>query len=170
MNKKVIVTLALLILVVCVFAYLNAGDREDRLLAQKEAKIFINYGGEKVDIISFDDILKLEQHEFEATLRSSGCTPNERVYKGALLKDLLKNYDIPLSDFDQVVARAVDGYTVALTSEEVLAQDNVYIVYQIDGEPMLPKEEGGLGPYQLVIRNDEFGQRWSKYLMELDIN
>ncbi|WP_353892856.1 molybdopterin-dependent oxidoreductase [Proteinivorax hydrogeniformans] len=170
MNKKILITLGILLGVIVVFAYLNLNDREERVLSQEEAKIFINFEDERVATVNFDDMLELAQHEFEVTLRSSSSPNKDNTYKGILMKDLLSKYDINLDDINQVITRAADGYTVALTQSEILDKDNVYIVYKENGEYLAPREDGGSGPYQVVIKQDQFGQRWNKFLMELDVN
>ena len=43
MNRKVLTSIIILVIIVGVFAYLNAGDVEDRALSQKEAILFLNY-------------------------------------------------------------------------------------------------------------------------------
>ena len=168
MNKKVIAAVIVLVVVVAVFAYLNSRDAEDRLLSQREARIFIA-AAETRETVDFETILELEEHSFAATLRSSDGGVREHTYTGVRMKDLLEHYGLDVSGAEQVLTRAADGYTVALTRDEVMDDDNVYIVYMIDAEPMASREEGGSGPYQVVIRKDEFGQRWNKYLMDIEI-
>lgn len=168
MNRTVLISLGVLVVAVCVFAYLNAADSEDRLRNQREAQIFVVAGGDRTPV-DFDAILKLEEYSFEATLRSSDGTVRDHTYGGVRMRDLLDHSGVDLAGAEQVITHAVDGYTVALSADEVLQEDNVYVVYMIDGEPMAPREDGGSGPYQLVIREDEFGQRWNKYLMEIEV-
>ena len=168
MNKKIIMILVILIGVAAVFAYLNTGDQEERLASQREAKIFIVFE-EKQHTVDFEKILSFEQHTFEAMLKSSGGVDVNNIYTGIRLQDLLAAYEIPLTDITQVITKAADGYTVALSPAEVLEEDNVYIVYKVNGEALSSKEEGGSGPYQLVIRQDPFAQRWNKFLMTLEV-
>ncbi len=169
MNKTLAVVVLALVLVVGVFAYLNWAEGGDRLQSQREATLFIVSGGERTHTVDFSDIEDLEQREFTATLRSSGSSPRDLTYTGVQLRHLLEHLDLDMGGIDQIVTRAADGYTVALGADEVSREDNVYIVYMIDGEPLAPKEAGGSGPYQLVIREDEFGQRWNKFLMEIEL-
>ena len=68
-----------------------------------------------------------------------------------------------------VIVRAIDGYTVALSIEEVLDEENVYLAYAIDGKPLRSKSQGGSGPYQLIVRKDQFSQRWCKFVVEIEI-
>ena len=168
-NGRVMIIVAILVVVVGVFAYLNAGDAGDRLASQREAEIYIAVDGERVATVEFDTIEALGQHTFTETLRSSSAADRDHEYTGVMMRDLFEHLDLNLEGADQVITRAVDGYTVALTVEEVLEDGNVYIVYEVNGEPLAPKEEGGTGPYQVVIRQDQFAQRWNKFLMELEL-
>jgi hypothetical protein len=67
----------------------------------------------------------------------------------------------------RAVIKGVDGYAVALTSNEVLQDDNVYLVFEKDGKQMKGKKRGGSGPYQVIIRQDQFSQRWCKFVTEI---
>ncbi len=169
MNKKIIIIVLILIVGVGILAYLNSVDSEDRLKNQRESVIFLQQDGEELTEVNFENIQELEQYEFEAVLRSSDSPDREVTYEGILLQDLFNENGISLTALEQVVIRAVDGYTVALSQDEIRIEDNVYLVYKADGEPLTPLEEGGSGPYQLVIREDDFGQRWNKGIMEIDI-
>lgn len=168
MNEKVIAAVSVLVIVVALFAYLNSRDAEDRLLSQREARIFI-VSAETRETVDFETVLELEEHQFTATLRSSDGGVRDHTYTGVRLRDLLEHHGLDVGGAEQVITRAADGYAVALTRDEVMDDDNVYIVYMIDGQPMASREEGGSGPYQVIIRKDEFAQRWNKYLMEIEI-
>ncbi len=170
MNRTVAAATAVLVVMVGIFAYLNMADRGDRLAAQREAKLYIEMHGERIATADFETVSGLPEHEFEATMRSSEGAVRDSVYTGVRLRDLLEYYDLPTDEVQQVITQAVDGYTVALNIDEVMQEDNVYIAYKIDGEPMASREDGGVGPYQLIIREDEFGQRWNKYLMEIKLD
>ncbi len=169
MSRPVAIAIGALVLIVGVFAYLNAGDVEDRHASQREAEIYIEVDGERIATVDFSAMQKLEEHEFTETLRSSEAAPRDHIYVGVKMRDLLQHYDLSVQEHEQIIARAADGYTVALTIEEVLEEDNVYVVYEEDGEPLAPKEAGGSGPYMVLIRQDEFGQRWTKFLMEIQL-
>lgn len=168
MNKRILLTITFLILAIILLSYLNAVDREERQISQENAVIWLKYADES-RAVSFADIKNLEQYTFDAVLRSSAGGEKKNSYKGVMLKDLLEAQGIRFSGISQVVTRAADGYTVVLGSQEVLEEDNVYIVYEMNGKSLKTKQDGGSGPYQLIIRKDAFGQRWNKFLMELDI-
>ncbi len=68
-----------------------------------------------------------------------------------------------------MIVRATDGYTIALSPKEVKDEDNVYLAYKLNGKLLKRKEEGGSGPYQVIIRKDEFSQRWCKFVVEIEL-
>lgn len=168
MNKKILLSLLVMLIIVIIFAVLNMADREDRLLSQREAVLFINYNNELTQV-SFDEILSLEQFEIETVLRSSSSDDKNHVYTGIRIKDLLNKFNINFNESNQLITKSVDGFTVVLSGKEVLDEDNVYIAYKMDGEPLTSKDRGGSGPYQIIVSKDTFAQRWNKFLMELEI-
>ena len=114
-------------------------------------------------------VKKQEEKTFSKELDTSDSGPVEHTYTGVPLKNVIKGVGINLEDKNQVVVKAVDGYTVALTAKEVREDDNVFLVYKSDGNLLKSKKEGGTGPYRLVIRNDQFGQRWCKFVTEVNV-
>jgi DMSO/TMAO reductase YedYZ molybdopterin-dependent catalytic subunit len=166
--KKVWIVVAILVVVVAVTAMLNRERLKEKIAGQENAILYLVADGTEYEI-TFADVSELEAKEFPAVLKSSGKPPVDTSYTGVQLKDLLAKAGINTEGKSQVVTKAADGYTVALTLEEVLQEDNVYICYKRDGKPLGTREEGGSGPYQLVIRKDEFGQRWNKYLLEIEV-
>lgn len=166
--KKVIIIFAVLALVVGVTALLNRQGIKEKAFSQRDAILFIKSDNFEAQV-DFDTILELKEVEFPAVLRRSGRPAVDTSYTGVQLKDLLEKVGAKTEGKSQVITKAVDGYVVALSMEEVLEEDNVYIVYKRDGEDLGRKEDGGSGPYQLIIRKDPFAQRWNKFLMEIEI-
>lgn len=137
---------------------------QDELTYQREAEIYIVVDGQQARTVDFDTILQLQQHQF-AVDRSDRDDTNS--YTGVLLRELLEAVGLNVEDADQFIAKAADGYTVALPAGEVRDDDLVFVVYKINDEPLSPAEEGGSGPYRIVVKDDEFGQRWVKHLEEI---
>ncbi len=166
--KKIYIIVLILAVAVGITAWLNRGDLEEKKRSQEDAILLLADADEEIEI-KFEDILELPQNEFDAVLRSSGKAPVDTSFKGVELHSIMSANGIDLTTVTQVVTISVDGYTVALSGDEVRALDNVYIVFERDGEDLGTREAGGSGPYQLVIRQDEFGQRWNKYLMRIEV-
>lgn len=168
-KRNVIIIIIVLALIVSIFAFINRSMVKDKKEVHENAEILLVKDEEKTTL-GFDEIKEIGEEEFKADLKSSGNPAKEHTYTGVPLKEILKKANISLGENAQIVVRSVDGFTVALDIDEVLEDDNIYLVYNIDGESIGSKEDGGSGPYQVIIRNDQFSQRWSKYVVEIEIN
>ncbi|RBP59676.1 molybdopterin-dependent oxidoreductase-like protein [Alkalibaculum bacchi] len=169
MNKKSIgIIMLILIAIIAIFALVNRGLIKNSQEAHANAEVLIT-GDNVEDKFTYDQIIKLGEEEFTAIFDSSNTDPEEHKYTGIPLKNLIEEAEIRLEDKQQVNIRAIDGYTVALKPDEVLEDENVYLAYKQDGEPIKSKEEGGSGPYQVIIRKDAFSQRWCKFVAEIEI-
>ena len=169
MNKKSIgIIMLILIAIIAIFALVNRGLIKNSQEAHANAEVLIT-GDNVEDKFTYDQIIKLGEEEFTAIFDSSNTDPEEHKYTGIPLKNLIEEAEIRLEDKQQVNIRAIDGYTVALKPDEVLEDENVYLAYKQDGEPIKSKEEGGSGPYQVIIRKDAFSQRWCKFVVEMEV-
>ena len=43
------------------------------------------------------------------------------------------------------------------------------MVYEKDGAPLSSREEGGTGPLRILITDDPFGNRSTKYLAQIEV-
>ncbi len=85
------------------------------------------------------------------------------------LINILKKLEIDTENKKQLIVRGIDGYTVAFSIDEVVDEDNIYLAYKMEGKLLKSKEEGGSGPYQLIVRKDQFSQRWCKFVVEMEV-
>ncbi|MDR2899242.1 MAG: molybdopterin-dependent oxidoreductase [Clostridiales bacterium] len=158
------VTLGALLLFIMVMKVLSGGFFEG---ADKTIKI--TAFGDYAVVLEEADIRSLECETFTAVIRSSGQKPEEVTYTGIPLLSLFNGLDIDMTKASKIIVKGSDGYASAITIEEAENIRNVYIAYQLNGEDLKPKSRGGNGPYQLVILNDPFSQRWCKYVNEVEI-
>ena len=169
MSKKTIfVVIAILIAIVSIFACLNSGYIKGKKEMHINAEIIVKEGDKEV-LLTFNEIKKLGEGEFKANLKSGGNPAVEHSYTGVPLKNIIKELNTDVEDKTQVIARAVDGFTSAYNMDEVLEDDNMYLVYMMDNELLKSKEDGGDGPYQIIVRKDQFSQRWAKYVLEIEL-
>jgi hypothetical protein len=110
-----------------------------------------------------------DSSEFHAVVRSSGNKPVETEYTGIELSKIFSSLNINTSDMHQVTFNAIDGYKVVLDIDEIYEPNNVYLVFKRDGKYLKTKSQGGSGPFQIVIRQDPFSQRWCKHVSEIII-
>ncbi|MCL2677854.1 MAG: ECF transporter S component [Clostridiales bacterium] len=162
-------------------AWLAAGLSLTILLAAITGLWFVNGGmnydaqaiafkaeGQEAVVVGLDFLLALESHDFKAVIRSSGQKPKEVEYTGVLLADVLQALDIETAGKTCVLFKGADAYLTGLYLSE-FDGDNVYIAYASGGEYLEPKGKKGFGPFLLVILNDNYSQRWCKYLCEVEI-
>ena len=162
--------IVVLLVAVAVLAYWNRSQLAGRQALVDDPGIAVAAGGEEVAIILLEEIRQLGEEEFTIVLRSSGQQPRELLLTGVPLKAVLQEADPSLLEADQAVVRAIDGYSVAYTMEEILLEEHIFLVYLEDGESLGTKNDGGSGPLMMVPRQDEFGQRWCKFVVEVDVN
>ena len=162
-----IVTLSMAVLFIaatCLWLLNNGGiNREGG-----GAIITFTDGGEVISEVDFDYLGGLESDTFEAVIRSSGNKPEDALYTGVLLTELLNDQGIDIEGKSSVIVKGLDGYMTKLTLPE-LEKKEVYLTYKMNGKPLKPRDDGGYGPFQLVIPGDPFSQRWCKYVCEVEI-
>lgn len=169
MNKnKIYIAIGILIIVVGVFAFMNRELVKDKGYAQENAEVIVKKGDLET-VLGYESIKALGEVDFSAILDTSTSDPEEHTYTGVPLKKVIEETGISLNEKDKVVIRAIDGYTVAFTIDEVLDEDNVYMAYGMDGKPLKSKSKGGSGPYQIIVRKDQFSQRWCKFVVEIEV-
>jgi len=151
---------------VIVLALLN----RDNIAPKKEAQengIFYIYADETEYAVTMDDIEALAPFNITANYKKSGQPPETRVYRGVSLKAVMERLGIDVSEFRSASFTAADGYASALTIAEAMDGDNCYVVTAMGGVPLGTKEDGGSGPYMMILANDQFSQRWCKFLLEV---
>lgn len=170
-NKIIIIILTVLSVTTITGVLLNMQFAREKAILLEKSEISVLEDGLEVARLNMNTIKKLPVTDFAANLKSSVMkSPEEHIYTGVALNDLLIGIGISLENKNKVVVRSIDGYTVTLTIEEIQALDNIYLVFRDNGKYLGSyREPQGQGPYMIVIRGDLFSQRWAKYVCEMDI-
>lgn len=168
-NKIILIAMiAVLAAGVAVFAILNSGGIEAKQASQDNATVTIA-AGDLSKTFDLEYLKKLQKVTFNATVDTSSTEPEQKSFGGVPLITVLNDLGISLDGAKQVVFKAADGYVSVVTASEAEDSENVYVVYERDGKLTGTKQQGGTGPIEIVIRKDQFAQRWCKFLMEMDI-
>jgi len=116
--------------------------------------------------VSLEDIRALPSVKRTMSIHSSaGIT--QHSFRGTLLSNVLDLADQGLMDqYQWVLAIGVDDYIADVGMDEVRAENNVFVMYEDDEQP-LPKKNGEPGSMRIVVINDVFGQRFTNYLLEV---
>jgi len=132
------------------------------------AVIAITGGGEIIAEADMEFIKNLERETFEAVIRSSGQSPVETDFTGALLRDILSAKGVDFSGKEYVLVKGVDLYVTRISVDEIFEKD-IYIAYEMGGKPLRTREQRGTGPFQLVIPCDPYSLRWCKFVCEVEV-
>lgn len=168
MKRMVGLIIAALIIVLGVTAYLNRGDMAFKKESQDDGVFVIKSGGQEVARVDMQFVKSLDKVDFEANLKRSGKDPEKHTFTGVPMKTIFEKLNVDVQGKSTVVVKAVDGYASAISLDEALEENNVYIAYAIDNKPLGKKEDGGSGPFEMVISKDPFSQRWCKFVSEVE--
>ncbi|MDD4802483.1 MAG: hypothetical protein PHF24_06020 [Syntrophomonas sp.] len=162
-NKKMLIWgILLLAVVVAVFSFLN---RQDDV---QEGQLLIKAGDKQLALLTLDDLRKMPAVEKKMVIDSTFGN-SEHQFTCTELAQVLLDIDPELTTrYDRLITRGIDNYTSGLEMNEVLLPDNVYIAYADGGKPLKSKtsKEGGM---RIIIGDDEFGQRYTNYLVSIEL-
>lgn len=165
-NKILAGVIALLVLAAGYFGWQNW--QESR--ARDDAILVVVVDGQPVGEVGLGDLRALGGEEFSVVLRSSGKEPQENAYTGIALSRVLEEVKPGILDGRELVSvTALDGYAVAYSAEEIRQPEHIYLVWAKDGAPLAGKAQGGSGPLLVIARQDEFGQRWCKFAVQVEV-
>lgn len=157
----------LIVLAVCIglLAWLNAPDR-----SPDDGALTVLQDGELLRSFSMDEIYAMDYIEVEKEIVSSSHEDDIGLFRGVPLRDILTAANSGIADSAvQIVARAEDGFVTVYNAEEVFADANIFVSYAKDGRDLGTLQDGGSGPLRVILIADEFGNRSTKYLYELEV-
>jgi|SRR5690554_6222657 len=166
MSKQTKLLLGLIVIFVVVTGILSAVNI-NRIQGLDQEKLTIVAGSQSKEI-TLGELKELPATSFTAELRSTS-QPNQTItFTGISIKDLLEYLKIDVT-FSEVAFSSLDGFTTVLSVDEVMMDDNVYVVYKRDNEPILSKSDGGTGPMEIIVAQDPFSNRWNKYVIKIEL-
>ena len=168
-DKTVYLVLGLLLAALLASALFSRNGMELKRALGENHKFQIRLEGETVATVGLQDLLDMEPKEFTTTLATSISAPRGVTLKGVELRELLAALDIDTSQARYFIFSGLDGYYSPLSRGEVEKAESIYICLAMDGELLKPVDEGGFGPFMMVIRGARFAQRWCKYVEAVDI-
>ena len=169
-NVIIAIIIAVLIVIIGVTALLNKDNAASKTELNNDAVFAIVENGEEIKSYNMSEIQSLGEVEFYANLKSSGNDPIEHLYTGVPLVNILEDAGVNIEGRDAAIISAIDGYVVSVSMDKVLDEENVYLAYLRGGELIGTREDGGDGPYQLIISKDKFSQFWCKYAYSVELN
>jgi len=167
-RRTVIIVAAVVVALAVAIVVLARLNRSDTVVAT--GSIAIVRDGATLGTFTVEQVRALRSVDAEKTLHSSSHADEKGVFTGAPLRVVLEEVSPALlDDASQVVVRATDGYVSSLDVDEVAGGDDVLLVYAKDGESLGDADDGGTGPFRIVIVSDPFGNRSAKWVNEIEI-
>lgn len=171
MDKKILIiilTFIILIGVIFIAFKLNQPSQELQKELLDNAEILI-IDDDQEKVLNIEDIRSIDEEIFQAVLDTSTSKASLHTYNGVQLKNLLSYFEIPLSEKDVVVLSGVDSFAVAYSGEEVLKNENIYIAFMEDEKFLGTIDSGGTGPYEAIVKSDQFSNRRCKWLTKIEV-
>ncbi|MFW5780481.1 MAG: hypothetical protein ACOCWI_03405 [Bacillota bacterium] len=176
-NTKIaiVIVAGLIVLFGVILTVLLLNNREDRALYTDE-KIRIRTSQEVLGEYNLDELLQMSpETEFDAIYKPNNMPPIEKTYTGIYLLDLLDSLNIDIESVQSIKFKAMDGYEMIYSIEDILIEDNVYIAYLSEGQPFAegiesnpyPDEDGG--PFVVIRAKDQTSQYRVKLLVEITV-
>ena len=164
-NTKIIIAiLSVLTAAVIVLGILNYGSIEQRR-ELNERGAFLLTSGDTAHNVTMDILLSIGS---EAV--SSGAGGQTRNFTGVPLAAIFDYFEVDCSNAGAVIFASLDGFTTAISIDEALDRANSFIVFEENGAPLGERENGGIGPYMVVMALDRFQNRWARYLVEVTLS
>ena len=163
-NLAVLLVLTVLAAVIAILAWANAPR------GNAEGRIAIVMDGVTLRAWSMQEIKALPAVDVQKTINSASYADDSGNFRCVDLRVLLDltGEDLLASDA-RIIARASDGYTASFTADEIRSGGNILVAYAKDGSDLGTMTDGGTGPFRIIIRDDMFGTRGTKYLIEIEI-
>lgn len=166
-KKGVILVIAVMLLLAAAIAVLSVINRPDSL--PETGNISVVSGGQQLREFSMDEVKAMDYVEAEKEIVSSNFKNDQGLFRGVELYRLLEAAGADLENASQVVARAEDGYVTVYPIDEVMEEKNILLIYAKNGESLGTLDSGGVGPFRILVLEDQFGNRCAKYVSELEV-
>ena len=171
MKKSTITVIAILAILaagVSVFAVLNGQDADGKKHLQDSAE-FIIIAGEAEYTVTMAEIKALQLQEIQANYKKNLKAAETRIYTGVPFAHVLRLKGIGTQGINTAVFTAADRYASSLPIAEALDEDNCFIVITENGQPLGKREDGGTGPFRMILAKDRFSQRWCSFLTDVTL-
>ncbi|MEI7885130.1 MAG: FMN-binding protein [Clostridia bacterium] len=148
--------------------YMVKFEKEAKEVPLETSKVEIRAYGVTLGEVSLEDIRKMPSVKRTMSIHSTSGTSNHS-FRGTLLSNVFAAVDSDLtSKYESVQSIGVDDYLSSISMEEVLAENSVFLMYEDNGKPLAMKS-GEPGAMRVVVLDDVFGQRFTNYLREINL-
>lgn len=139
----------------------------DAVYVENGSLEFYDAAGELLGAVSLEDIRALDDYQRQVEIHSAGEGVSTHLFRGARLRDIISLCDPDwLTEYDYITAVGSDDYLAAIDMAEVRMENNAFIMYEDNQQPILTMN-GAADGMRLVMLDDTFGQRFTRYLVRI---
>lgn len=148
--------------------YMVKFEKEEGDGPEETGSIAIRAYGVVLGEVSLDQIRKMPSVKRTMSIHSTSGT-TRHSFRGILLSNVIATVDPAFLDkYKSVQPVGVDDYISNISMEEVLAENSVFLMYEDNGKPLKTKS-GKPGAMRVIVLDDVFGQRFTNYMIEIDL-
>ena len=119
--------------------------------------------------LDMEELRTLQEREFSATIRPGTEREEIRSYRGFALRDILEHVGIDAPEAN-IIIHSYDGFAAGISMSEALLENQAYIAIWQDGQYFVERDNyWAIAPFQLVMAQDIFAQRFARYIVEIVI-
>ncbi|MDO4582079.1 MAG: molybdopterin-dependent oxidoreductase [Bacillota bacterium] len=156
--------LSALLLVALLFAACSARQPQMR---EETGQLAFTAEGASLGVVDYQQLVALDSYLRQVEIHSAGEGYSVHQYRGARLRDVIALLDASLLEqYAAVTAIGADDYLAAIGVDEVLMENNAFVMWEDNGEPILTKDGEPYG-MRLVLLDDSYAMRYTKYLIEI---
>jgi hypothetical protein len=112
--------------------------------------------------ISLEQVLAMDMVNFTANDRG-----NNLSFRGVPLTAVFSAMGVNVADAHSFIFMAADGMSSTADAADVLNPVNGFLVIEENGQRYTAREDGGRGPFRVVLVGDDASGRWARMLMEI---
>ena len=166
MKKNIRILIAIICVLAVAIGAIGCDDTAESIEAEthEENTTFLLSVGDDTHIVSMYDLLTIG-----AVSVSSSPRGVFRTFTGVPLAKIFSHFEIDYSSANSVVFQSLDGFMSSVSLAEALDETNTFIVFEEDWQALGTYEEGGRGPFMVIVALDQFPNRWARYLTEVTL-
>ena len=166
-TKIIIAVIAVLVPVVVVLAVLNFREAQERLTYHIYGSFRVIMGDDDIRV-TLDDMVNMGLVTFDSNHRRA-----EGNFTGVRVSEILAFTGFDYSEASSIAFFSYDGFSTGISLSDAMSEGS-FIIFEQDGQSLAenPNVHGnrrlwGYAPFQLVLLDDMFPQRWARYLIEI---
>ena len=161
-SKKTVFT-AIAVVIIAVLIMINRNSTQQQIDMANAMQLQFEINGEE-KVYNYNENNE-SYTTFDTQMKRKNGDVYDKNYSGIMLKNILAEMDVTVSDNTAVTVVCADQYEIQLTADEVNADGNIYLITKENGEKLAEED----GKFMLVVNWDEFSTRWAKNVVKVKI-